>query len=169
MDYTIVIDYQYDFTYGTLRNEETIKIKDNVIERIKEAYQNNNKVIFTRDTHETNYLNTNEGKNLPIVHCLKGTLGHDIDKDVLEFVKDKDYDVIDKPTFGYLGWDLKDAKNIYILGVCSDICVISNALILKAKYPESNVYVYKDAVAGLTKEKNEEALDVMSSCQVKII
>lgn len=169
MDYTIVIDYQYDFTYGALRNDEAIKIKDNVISRIKEAYQNKRKVIFTRDTHDTNYLNTNEGKNLPIAHCIKGTLGHNIDQDVLDFVKNKEYEVIDKPTFGYLGWDLDDPKNIYILGVCTDICVISNALILKAKYPESNVYVYKDAVAGLTKEKSDEALDVMSSCQVKII
>lgn len=169
MDYTIVIDYQYDFTYGSLRNEEAIKIKDNVIKRIKEGYDKNNHIIFTRDTHKENYLDTPEGKKLPIPHCILGTLGHELDKDVLNYIKDKEYTIIDKPTFGYLNWNLESPKNIYLLGVCTDICVISNALILKAKYPSANIYLYKDAVAGLTKESNEAALIVAKNCQVEII
>ncbi len=169
MDYTIVIDYQYDFTYGSLRNEEAIKIKDNVIKRISEGYEKKHHIIFTRDTHNENYLETPEGKKLPISHCIKGTLGHEIDNDVLNFVKGKEYTIIDKPTFGYLDWNLVDAKNIYLLGVCTDICVISNALILKAKYPEANIYLYSDAVAGLTKESNDAAILVAQNCQVEII
>lgn len=169
MNYTIVIDYQYDFTYGSLRNEEAIKIKDNVIKRISEGYNMDNHIIFTRDTHTSDYLNTPEGKKLPIPHCIKNTLGHEIDKDVLEYVKDKEYSVIDKPTFGYLNWDLEDPQNIYLLGVCTDICVISNALILKAKYPNANIYLYKDAVAGLNNESNDAAILVLQNCQVEII
>ncbi len=169
MNYTIVIDYQYDFIYGSLRNEEAIKIKNNVIERISEGYNLGHKIIFTRDTHDTNYLDTAEGKKLPVKHCIKGTIGHEIDSDVLEFVKGKEYNVIDKPTFGYLDWNLENADNIYILGVCTDICVISNALILKAKYPNANIYLYKDAVAGLNKESNDAAIKVLANCQVEII
>ncbi len=169
MNYTIVIDYQYDFIYGSLRNEEAIKIKNNVIERISEGYNLGHKIIFTRDTHDTNYLDTAEGKKLPVEHCIKGTTGHEIDSDVLEFVKGKEYSVIDKPTFGYLDWNLENAENIYMLGVCTDICVISNALILKAKYPNANIYLYKDAVAGLSKESNDAAIKVLANCQVEII
>ena len=169
MYYTIIIDYQKDFIDGALYNEDAIKIRDNVIRRVKEAFNNNNKIIFTRDTHSSNYLETNEGKNLPIVHCIKDTLGWNIDSKVLEACKNVHYKIIDKPTFGYKDWNLENPNNIYMLGVCTDICVISNALILKALYPEANVYVYRDAVAGLSKEKNEAALNVLESCQVKII
>lgn len=168
MNYTIVIDYQKDFIDGALYNEGAIKIRNNVIERIKEAINNKHKLVFTKDTHFSNYLETNEGKNLPVKHCIKGTIGHDIDKEVLNSF-DYPYEVIEKTTFGYLDWNLENPTNIYLLGVCSDICVVSNALILKAKYPEANVYVYSDACAGLSEKLHGEALDVMKSCQVKVL
>lgn len=169
MDYTIIIDYQKDFIDGSLYNKEAIEIRDNVIKRINEGIKKNHKIIFTRDTHDTNYLSSSEGKKLPVVHCVKNTEGWMIDSKVSEFVKDIDYKIIDKPTFGYKDWALENPENIYVLGVCTDICVISNVLILKALYPNANIYVYKDAVAGLTKEKNLYALSVMESCQVNII
>ena len=168
MDYTIVIDYQKDFIDGSLYNEEAIKIRNNVIKRIKEGIENKNKLIFTRDTHDKSYLSTNEGKNLPIKHCIKGTEGHEIDKTVLESFN-YPYTIIDKPTFGYKDWALADPKNIYIFGVCTVICVISNSLILKAYYPEANIYVYSDACAGLSCEKHKAALNVLESCQVKVL
>ena len=168
MNYTIVIDYQKDFIDGSLRNEEAIKIRQNVINRIQEGIKNNNKLIFTKDTHTDNYLDTYEGKNLPIKHCIKGTIGHDIDSIVLASFK-YPYQVIEKPTFGYKDWKLENPENIYMFGVCTDICVISNALILKSLYPNTNIYVYSDACAGLTIEKHESALNVMQSCQIKVL
>ncbi len=168
MDYTIVIDYQKDFIDGSLYNEGAIKIRENVIKRIKEAIENNHKLVFTKDTHFDNYLETNEGKNLPIKHCIKNTLGHEIDSKTLESFN-YPYEVIEKTTFGYLDWNLDNPTNIYMLGVCTDICVVSNALILKAKYPDANVYVYSDACAGLSDKLHLEALDVMKSCQIKVL
>ena len=168
MNYTIVIDYQKDFIDGSLYNEGAIKIRENVIKRIKEAINNKHKLIFTKDTHFSNYLDTNEGKNLPVKHCIKGTSGHDIDKNVLDSFR-YPYEVVEKTTFGYLDWKLENPENIYLLGVCTDICVISNALILKAKYPEANIYVYSDASAGLSEKLHEEALDVMKSTQIKVL
>ncbi len=168
MNYTIVIDYQKDFIDGSLYNEGAIKIRDNVKKRINEAILNNNKLIFTKDTHYDNYLETNEGKNLPIKHCIKGTKGHDIDESIINDIN-YPYEVIEKNTFGYLDWKLENPENIYLLGVCTDICVISNALILKAKYPSSNVFVFSDACAGLDEKLHNEALDVMRSCQVKVL
>lgn len=169
MDYTIVIDYQKDFIDGSLYNEDAIKIKENVIKRIKEGINNNNSLVFTRDTHNANYLDTYEGKKLPVIHCIKNTEGWQIDKEVYETVKSYPHQIIDKPTFGYKDWNLDNPQNIYMLGVCTDICVISNALILKSLYPNANIYVYRDAVAGLTREKSLEALSVLESCQVEII
>ena len=168
MNYTIVIDYQKDFIDGSLYNEEAIKIRKNLIKRIKEGISNNNALIFTRDTHDNNYLSTNEGKNLPIIHCIKGSVGHELDKEMMESFN-YPHTIIDKPTFGYKDWALENPQNIFMLGVCTDICVISNALILKSLYPNANIYVYKDAVAGLSEKKNLEALSVLESCQVKII
>jgi nicotinamidase-related amidase len=168
MNYTIVIDYQKDFIDGALYNEEAIKIRPNVIKRIKEGIGCKNKLVFTRDTHNEDYLSTNEGRNLPVIHCIKGSTGHELDKEMMSSFN-YPHDIIDKPTFGYKDWNLDNPENIYMLGVCTDICVISNALILKAKYPEANIYVYRDAVAGLSIEKNNAALNVLESCQVKVI
>jgi len=169
MNYTIVIDYQKDFIDGSLFNQDAINIRDNVISRIKEGIKNNNKLIFTRDTHQENYLETNEGRHLPVKHCIENTPGHEIDKIVYDEFKIYPHEIINKPTFGYKDWNLENPQNIYMLGVCTDICVISNALILKALYPNANVYVYENACAGLSKEKHNAALDVMRSCQIQVI
>ncbi len=163
----IVIDMQNDFITGSLKNEDAKKIVNGICEKIKSF---KGKIIATRDTHNLDYLQTNEGKNLPIVHCVKNTSGWEIESQILKELEKKDYKIIDKPTFGYLGeWNLENVKNIEICGTCTDICVISNALILKAKYPDANVSVIKNLCAGLTEQKHNEALSIMESCQVKII
>ncbi|MCR5786476.1 MAG: cysteine hydrolase [Acholeplasmatales bacterium] len=169
MDYTIVIDYQKDFIDGVLYNASSISIRPNIIKRIKEDIKKGNKLIFTRDTHDdSTFMDSNEGKHLPIKHCIKNTEGWELDKEMMESFN-YPHQIIDKPTFGYKDWNLEEPENIYMMGVCTDICVISNAIILKALYPNTNVYVYSDSCAGLTQEKHNAALETMKSCQVEVI
>jgi nicotinamidase-related amidase len=181
MNYTIVIDYQKDFIDGALANTEAQNIRPNVIKHIKEAISKQHSIIFTKDTHDAYfYPYTNEGKHLPVPHCIRNTEGWEIDSEtwtetIQAMLKAQHncgvlppMDVIEKPTFGYKGWNLFNPENIYVFGVCTDICVVSNVLILKALYPTANVIVYSDACAGLTVEKHQHALDVMASCQVEV-
>lgn len=169
MNYTIIIDYQKDFIDGSLYNKDAIDIRKNLISRLKSDINKKNKIIFTMDTHDANtYLNTNEGKHLPVIHCVKNTLGWQLDKEMIDSI-DTDYQIIEKNSFGFKDWKLENPLNIYLAGVCTDICVVSNALILKALYPEANIYVYSDACAGLTKEKHDAALETMRSCQIEVI
>lgn len=170
----IIIDMQNDFISGSLANKDAEAIVEPMCEYIKNFKGN---IICTRDTHQANYLNTMEGKNLPIEHCIEDTAGHCIDDRILKALRGKDYIVIDKNTFGTLEWgnwistylyDNLEKCDIEICGTCTDICVISNALILKAMYHEHNISVLANLCAGLTKEKHEAALNVMSSCQIEI-
>ena len=175
----IVIDMQNDFVTGALANPEAQKIIPFIKEKIAE-FRKEGRVIYTKDTHFENYLNTLEGKHLPVPHCIKDTEGWEI---VDELKPTKDEYVFYKNQFGLfddyfernakiVGWEdiiLDEEEEIYLCGTCTDICVISNALIIKAVCPESEVYVFKDGCAGLTKEKHEHALDVMQSCQINII
>jgi len=164
----IVIDMQNDFCTGALANPDAVNaipfIKQKIAEFRKEG---NDNVMFTCDTHEPNYMQSLEGKHLPVPHCIKGTDGWKIvDELFYEGAK-----IIEKPTFGYKNWaaHLQDGDDIYMVGTCTDICVVSNALAIKAACPNSEVHVFKDGCAGLTKEKHEHALDVMASCQVEIL
>ena len=165
----IVIDMQNDFITGTLGSPRAQRILPNVTAKITEYRQNGGKIIFTRDTHSDNYPATQEGKYLPTVHCVKGTEGHLIDAGV-------DTDgcvVLDKPNFGSLELaELVAGDNefdeIELCGLCTDICVVSNALILKARLPETKITVDARCCAGVTEESHKAALLTMKMCQVNI-
>jgi len=183
MKLLIVVDAQNDFIDGALRNEEAIKKVPNLCEEIRNF---EGPIIFTQDTHfENDYFKTQEGKKLPIIHCVKNTKGWYINDDILNawFDHSELYPfVLEKYSFGeyswgsYLtsifgnnGWDLNDLEEIELIGFCTDICVISNAMILKALFPDVVIKVKESCCAGLTPEKHEHALDVMQSCQIEII
>ena len=169
----VVIDMQNDFLTGALANEEGVKIIDDVKQRIDEAEKEGYTVLFTRDTHGENYMETQEGKKLPVPHCLKGTDGWQITKKLRPYADEER--VLDKPAFGSLElpeWIEKKAggvpEEIELCGVCTDICVISNAMILKGAFPEVPVRVKKSLCAGVTPESHNNALAAMEVCQVEV-
>ena len=167
MKYLIVVDMQVDFISGALGSEQAKAIVPNVDEKVKNF---NGKVIFTRDTHFENYLSTQEGKKLPVVHCVKGTCGWEICDELKPFVKT----VVDKITFGSV--DLPklikdygdDIEEIELCGLCTDICVISNAIVLKTAFPETRVVVDGNCSAGVTMESHKTALNAMKSVQIEV-
>lgn len=174
MDVLVVIDMQNDFISGSLRGRDTEKLLDKVVEKVNDF---KGEIVYTLDTHHEDYLKTKEGENLPIEHCIKGTWGHEI-ADKLKATKDFDRaKKFEKNTFASieLGEYLKDldAKEgidkIYFLGLVTDICVVSNALLVKGFLPEKNIYLYKDLTEGITDEKKASAIDVMESCHIKVI
>lgn len=170
MKVLVVIDMQNDFIDGALGTKEAEKIVDGVQKEIELFRKNGDPVIFTRDTHGTDYLSTAEGKNLPVEHCIKGTAGWEIS----EKLDTKDSLIFDKPTFGSteLAAHLSRAEGIgeiEIIGLCTDICVISNALMIKAYLPETPVTVKSSLCAGVTPESHLRALESMKMCQVQII
>lgn len=165
----VVVDMQNDFVTGSLGSEQAVAILPNVITKIKSARENGVRVVFTRDTHFENYPNTQEGEKLPVLHCVKNTRGWEI----VDGLFQEGELVFDKPTFGSL--ELAEfVKNqgfdeVELIGVCTDICVVSNALLIKAYCPEVKVQVTADCCAGVTKESHESALKTMSSCQVEVL
>ena len=172
----IVVDMQNDFVTGALGSEDAQKILPGVRAKIDAYHKEDAEVIFTRDTHGEDYMQTNEGKHLPVPHCIKGTDGWQICSELTDGVT-SEYKTVDKPTFGFLGWkdvlasETADGSDLDIemIGVCTDICVVSNALILKALYPEATVRVDAGCCAGVTPEAHAAALATMRSCQVDII
>ena len=163
----IVVDVQNDFVDGSLGTKEAQAIIPNVNKKIKEYRDRGDQIIFTRDTHPTNYLETYEGKHLPVVHCIKNSDGWQI-SDKLDFDIENDI-LIDKPTFGYLNWKGFDFEEVEICGLCTDICVISNALIIRATHPEIDITVDASCCAGVTPESHKAALETMKMCQIKIV
>ena len=162
----IVIDMQNDFIDGSLGTKEAQTIVPTVKEKIKEYQKRGDNIIFTRDTHQIDYLNTPEGKKLPVEHCIYGTHGWQIAKE-LE-VEGATY--IDKPTFGWSHWEEQKFDNeIELIGLCTDICVVSNALILKAVFPELKITVDASCCAGVTPQTHKSALETMKMCQIDII
>ena len=164
----IVIDMQNDFIDGALGTPEAQAIVPNVKKKIEEYDAREDAIIFTRDTHFDSYLSTNEGKNLPVKHCIVDTHGWKI-ADGLEVPCAR---YIDKPTFGWTGWgrlEFEDGDEIEIVGLVADICVISNALILKALFPECKIIVDSKCTAGTTNENYQSALNIMRSCQIEVI
>lgn len=167
----VVVDMQNDFIDAALGTPEAVQIVDAVVEKIKE-YDTKN-IYATRDTHPENYLETQEGKNLPVKHCIKGTYGWEINAKVAEALGNAK--VIDKPTFGseVLMEELKERASkeeieIEIVGLCTDICVVSNALLLKAALPEVKISLDPSCCAGVTPESHEAALFTMKMCQISI-
>lgn len=161
----IVVDMQKDFVDGALGSKEAVAIVDNVKAKIAEYRKNGDEVIFTRDTHQPDYLSTNEGKYLPVEHCIEGTEGWEIipELDIAGAT------IIDKPTFGFLNWVDYCLEEVELVGLCTDICVVSNALIIKAQFPEIKVSVDARCCAGVTPESHAAALATMRMCQVEIL
>ena len=166
--YLIVVDVQKDFVDGALGTPEAQAIIPRVREKIAQYRERGDKIIFTRDTHREDYLATNEGKHLPVAHCIKDTDGWQI----CEGLAEADDVVLDKPTFGFLDWKDYIADDgelsIELIGLCTDICVASNALILKATFPEASVSVDPLACAGVTPASHDAALTTMRMCQVEV-
>ena len=181
MEILTVIDTQDDFISGSLRNEEAIKAVPNIVKKIDNF--DGDVIYVTQDTHDPDYLYTPEGNKLPVVHCVNRSNGWMINKDVQNALNDaylRGIDVIyvEKPTFGsfdlidYIKEDIDkcdeyEKVNIEFVGFCTDICVVSNALLTKAAfYEKANVYVDASCCAGVTPEKHNAALEVMKSCQI---
>ena len=167
MKYLIVVDMQNDFIDGALGTPEARAIVPYVARKIKEF---DGEVLFTRDTHFMNYMDSAEGKKLPVPHCIKDTDGWQIRSELQALSKKPP---IDKLTFGSKElaayFSDKDVESITLLGLCTDICVISNALLLKAFYPEIPIAVDAGGCAGVTPESHQNALNAMKMCQIDIL
>ena len=170
----IIVDMQNDFITGPLGTPEARKVEDEIVEWLDHFPYN--RILLTRDTHDEDYLGTKEGKKLPIIHCKEKTLGWEFSDKIMQAIKASNihWFSIYKRTFGFCGWEDvplrgREDDEIDIVGVCTDICVISNALILKANYPEATIRVISSLCAGTTPEMHEKALDVMRSCQIEVI
>ena len=166
----VVVDMQNDFIDGSLGTKEAQEMLPRLKDKLKKVVENGSaELVFTMDTHGKDYLNTQEGKNLPVEHCIKGTQGWEISPELGEFVA-KAKAVVEKPTFGSteLIKHLNAADEVELVGLCTDICVISNALLIKAAYPEMKVSVDAQCCAGVTPESHANALEAMKMCQVEI-
>ena len=167
MKYLIVVDMQNDFTTGSLGSAHAAAIIPRVVRKV-EGYDG--QVIFTRDTHGSDYMQTQEGRKLPVIHCVKGTAGWEICDALKPYVKQ----VVDKPTFGslelphILSASGEVVEEIELCGLCTDICVISNAMILKAAFPEARILVDGSCCAGVTMESHHTALNVMQAVQIEV-
>ncbi|MBR4461275.1 MAG: cysteine hydrolase [Erysipelotrichaceae bacterium] len=171
----IAVDMQNDFVDAALGTKEAVAIVPAVCEEIQKDYD---LVIATRDTHQEDYLDTNEGKHLPVVHCVQDTQGWMLNEDIEKALKERtSFQIINKPTFGSeeLVQVLKDydeeepIESITLIGLCTDICVVTNALLIKTAFPEIPVMVKADCCAGVTPETHEAALKTMQMCQIEII
>ena len=168
----VVVDMQNDFIDGALGTAEALAIVENVKARIREYDPAD--VFVTMDTHAPNYLETQEGRNLPVEHCIKGTKGWQIRSDIASLLPD--WHIYEKPTFGSvaLANDIAEIAaaeeiEIEVLGLCTDICVVSNALMLKAYMPEVQISVDPSCCAGVTPESHEAALKTMQMCQIGVL
>jgi len=165
----IVVDMQNDFITGALGSPQAEKILPLVKKKIEKRKASGYHVLFTRDTHHDDYLSTQEGRLLPVVHCVEGTYGHEIAGELDMYCST----VFDKPDFGSIKLaDIVAAGSydeIELCGLCTDICVVSNALILKARLPEAKVTVDASCCAGTTEEGHNAALLTMKTCQVNIL
>ena len=173
MKVLIVVDMQNDFVTGALRNEDAIRIVPDVVKKVKSEKEKGTRILFTRDTHQQNYLSTEEGKNLPVEHCIEGTKGWEIIDELAGLARE----TIDKPTFGSveLGNALQrinqeeEISEVELIGICTDICVISNALLSKAFLPDAHIKVCAACCAGVTEESHRTALEAMKACHVEIV
>lgn len=169
MKVLVVVDMQHDFIDGSLGSDCAKQIVPKVISKIQEFESNNDLIIYTKDTHYENYLNTPEGLKLPVKHCIKGTEGWEIPDNIL--LKNKL--VFEKETFGSvrLVEYLKTVSfdEIHFIGLCTDICVVSNVLLTKATFPNKKIVVDSACCAGVTIKSHEEALNTMKMCQIDVI
>lgn len=168
----IVVDMQNDFVDGALGTQEAVEIVGSVVSKIAGF---DGRILATLDTHHSDYLNTAEGKKLPVPHCIGGTQGWLLNGKVLYALSEKDYKTIEKPTFGstQLVEELRRIREqeeieVELIGLCTDICVVSNALLLKAHFPEMRISVDASCCAGVTPGTHQAALETMKMCQIDI-
>lgn len=170
--FLIAVDMQKDFVDGALGTKEAVAIVPAAVEKIK-AFDG--MIFVTYDTHFDNYMSTNEGRHLPVPHCIKGTEGWQLDKDVAKALEGKEYTAVEKNTFGSVELPglIKEAADgedftVELIGLCTDICVVSNALLIKASFPEAEIAVDAKCCAGVTPQAHEAALATMASCQISV-
>jgi len=182
MKILVVVDMQNDFIDGPLGTPEAVAIVDEVVKRIEDSY--NELILFTKDTHQEDYLETPEGKKLPVVHCVEGTQGWETNERILQAWKNNESTIrlpelvdntFNKPVFGsvdlvdFLKSYLEQIDEIELIGVCTDICVTSNAIMIKNTLPDTKISVNAGCCAGVTPQSHREALNVMNMCQIDII
>lgn len=173
MKYLVVIDMQNDFITGSLGTKEAQAVLPGVIDKVKNW---DGKVIFTKDTHASDYLNTQEGRKLPVKHCIMGESGWYLAEQLEKIIEESGWKIYNKPTFGSveLASELRDENDreaideIEVCGLCTDICVISNALLFKAFMPETPISVDAACCAGVTPESHLNALEAMKMCQITV-
>lgn len=171
----IAVDLQNDFVDGALGSKEAVAIIPAAAKRIRECREAGWEIYATLDTHEEDYMNTREGKRLPVPHCIRNTKGWEINPEIREALGD--CTLIEKPTFGSVrlmeiireGTATGQKVTIELIGLCTDICVVSNAILVKAALPEAQVQVTAACCAGVTPEKHEAALETMRSCQIDVL
>ena len=171
--FLIVVDMQKDFVDGALGSAEAAAIVPNVVRKIQDF---DGELIATFDTHPENYMDTAEGKKLPVPHCIQGTPGWALDSAVAAALENRGYTAVEKPTFGStaLAGILRQMAgqedfSMELVGLCTDICVVSNALLLKAHFPEKQIRVDASCCAGVTPKSHEAAIATMASCQIDIL
>ena len=171
--FLIVVDMQKDFVDGALGTPEAVAIVPAVCQKIREF---DGEIFVTYDTHSTDYLNTAEGRKLPVVHCVEDTPGWQLDAAVAAALEGKVYTALKKPTFGSTDLPFfistiagEEEITITLIGLCTDICVVSNALLLKAHFPEMNIAVDAACCAGVTPASHDAALKTMAMCQIDIL
>lgn len=171
--YLVVVDIQNDFVDGTLGTAEAVSIVPKAAVLIRDFP---GEIFVTYDTHYNNYMDTGEGKRLPVAHCIKGTHGWELNLDIAAALNNRHYTTVEKVTFGSVelpcfierasrGEDFE----ITLIGLCTDICVVSNALILKANFPENRIVVDAACCAGVTPKSHVAALQTMKMCQIDVI
>ena len=171
MKVLIVVDMQNDFVDGVLGSKEAVSMIDTAVETITSF---DGKVFYTQDTHGEDYLDTEEGRHLPVVHCIKGSQGWKIHPKIEKALLLKDATGIEKSTFGseklmgIIEKEVPDVESITLIGICTDICVISNAMLAKAHFQNTPVSVISSACAGVTPESHENALAAMKMCHIEI-
>ena len=170
--FLIIVDMQKDFVDGALGTPEAAAIVPRVAEKIRGF---DGEVLVTLDTHEENYLSTAEGRKLPVPHCIRGTAGWQLDAEVARALQGRDYTAVEKPTFGSVALPEimeraagDDDFSIEMAGLCTDICVVSHALRLKAHFPEAPISVDAACCAGVTPESHRAALSTLRSCQIDV-
>ncbi|MBR5682836.1 MAG: cysteine hydrolase [Ruminococcus sp.] len=171
--FLVVVDMQKDFVDGALGSKEAVAI---IPAAVKKITQFDGEIFATYDTHFDDYMDTAEGRKLPVPHCIKGTEGWQLNKDISAALKGKKYTPVEKYTFGSVKLPdlIKKAAGtedfcIELIGLCTDICVISNALLLKANFPKADISVDEACCAGVTPEKHNAAVETMKSCQIDIL
>ncbi len=169
----VVVDMQKDFVDGSLGTKEAVSVCDNVCKRIRSF---DGEIVVTYDTHTADYLSSAEGEKLPVVHCVMNTEGWQLDKNVAAALEGRKYTEVMKPTFGSVelpkvisGIAGDENFEITLIGLCTDICVVSNALLLKASFPENKICVDSSCCAGVTPESHNAALLTMKMCQIEVL